>query len=310
MEEINCNLCDSSEYSVLYTPYDFLLDKKSVETKLVKCENCGLIYQNPRPNIDEMRVSYPDDYEPYLTESKLNNHSWLMKKAIEYGLNKRSRFITSHKSSGRLSDVGCATGLFLNNMQQKKGWDLSGVEINQYAAIIAHDKFGLDIFVGTLEEAAFPDDFFDAVTLWDVLEHLHNPSLSLQEIHRILKPGGILVFRVPNGKSWSEKIFGQYWAGLDSPRHLYVFDQFTLRRILDKVGFDTLQMSCRSGNYPTFILSIKFWLTGKGYKKSTRRKIIRLLDHPILRLLTSPIFLLSGFGLRGSLITVTARKEK
>jgi SAM-dependent methyltransferase len=233
-----------------------------------------------------------------------------MLKAIEYGLNKRTRFVTSHKSSGRLLDIGCATGLFLNIIRQKDDWDVNGVEINSHAAKIARDQNGLEIFIGTLEEATYPDNYFDAVTLWDVLEHLHNPSLSLQEIRRILKPDGILVFRVPNGKSWSEKIFGQYWAGLDSPRHLYVFDQFTLRRILEKERFDTLQMSCRSGNYPTFILSVKFWLTGKGYQKSTRRKIIRLLDHPIMRLLTSPIFLISGFGLRGSLITVTARKPE
>jgi len=279
-----------------------------VETRLVKCENCGLIFQNPRPTIDEMSVSYPADYESYISESKLNNNSRLMNKAIEYGLNKRSRFVTNHKSSGKLLDVGCATGLFLHSMQHITDWELFGLEINSHAAKIARDQFGLDVFTGTLEEASYPDDYFDAVTLWDVLEHLHNPSSSLSEIHRILKPDGILVFRVPNGKSWDAKFFGRYWPGLDAPRHLFVFEQFTIRELLSKVGFNIVQMSCRSGSYPTFILSIKFWLTGKGYQESTRQRILGILDHPILRLLTSPIFLISGLGLRGPLITVTARK--
>jgi SAM-dependent methyltransferase len=310
MEETNCNLCNSSQYSVLYFLDDFLLDRKSVETRLVKCENCGLIYQNPRPSLEEMSLSYPTNYDSYVSESKLSKNSWLMNKAINYGLNKRSSFVTNHKSSGSLLDIGCSTGLFLNNMQQNSSWELKGVEINSHAAKLARDLFELDVFTGTLEEASFPDDYFDVVTLWDVLEHLHNPSASLHEIHRILKPDGILVFRVPNGKSWNAKFFGQYWAGLDAPRHLYVFEQFTLKRMLEKVGYISLQMSSRGGGYPTFILSIRFWLTGKGYQESTRKIIIKFFDHPILRLLTSPIFLLNGMGLRGPLITVIAKKKQ
>jgi SAM-dependent methyltransferase len=256
-----------------------------------------------------MSESYPPDYDSYVPESKLENKSWLMKKAIEYGLNKRSRFVTIHKSSGRLLDIGCAIGLFLHSMQQHPDWELMGIEINPYAANIARDQFGLNVFTGLLEDASYPDDFFDAVTLWDVLEHIHDPSSSLSEIHRILKPDGILVFRIPNEKSWDANIFDQYWAGLDAPRHLYVFDQYTIRDMLNRNGFNITQMSCLGGSYPTFVLSVRFWLLAKGLNESTRQRILGILYHPIIRLLTSPLFFVSSFGLRGPLITVTVRKQ-
>ena len=309
MESVCCNLCSSTRTSLLYDLSDLLLERGEVRTKLVKCLDCGLVYQNPRPTLEEIAVHYPPEYESYLPEPDQNKTSWLLDKAVQYGIDKRCRFVTRHKNQGALLDVGCATGVFLRGMRRHPGWELHGVEISPHAAQIAQKKYGLNVFTGTLEQAAFPDNFFDAVTLWDVLEHLHDPRSSLEEIRRILKPDGILILRVPNGGSWDAKLFGPNWAGLDAPRHLFVYNQETLLEILKITGFQAEQLSCKIGSYPTFVLSLRFWLVSKGASKIFRDKLTKILYHPVTRLATAPLFFAGSLGLRGPLLIVTARKK-
>ncbi len=227
---------------------------------------------------------------------------------MEYGIQKRVRFVTRHVKGGRLLDIGCATGLFLNGFSRAPGWALNGVEINRIAAQEARERYGLEVFTGTLEAAEFPDAHFTAVTMWDVLEHLHDPAGTLREIHRILAPEGVLVLRVPNHDSWDQRIFKEHWAGLDSPRHLYVYDPTTIRRLLQQSGFSIRAISGKIGSYPTFVLSVRFWLVANRTRPETRNRIMKMLYHPIARLISAPFFYLAGLGLRSPLMVVTAAK--
>jgi 2-polyprenyl-3-methyl-5-hydroxy-6-metoxy-1,4-benzoquinol methylase len=288
---------------------DLLLEYDEVKTTLVRCQDCGLVYQNPRPTLDEIGVHYPAEYESYNPETDNKSMPRLLRKAVEYGINKRCRFVIRQKKQGRLLDIGCATGTFLRGMAKYPGWELNGVEISEHAAKIAREAYSLNVFNGTLEEAAYPEHYFDAITLWDVLEHLHDPSSSLDEIHRILKPDGVIVFRIPNLGSWDAKLFGPYWAGLDAPRHLYVFDQHTLNALLTKTGFEVREMSCKIGSYPTFVLSVRFWMAAKGISPAKRASIQKILSHPISRLLSAPFFYVNSMGRHGPLLTVTAAKR-
>jgi GT2 family glycosyltransferase len=126
----------------------------------VNCLSCGLIYQNPRPTIEEMAAHYPPDYESFAPELDSRDFSWIHRKAFQYGVSKRCHFISRHKRSGRISDVGCATGIFLNGIRNSGNWGTIGVEINEYAADIAKQR-GLDVRVGTLKLAGFEDGLFD-----------------------------------------------------------------------------------------------------------------------------------------------------
>jgi SAM-dependent methyltransferase len=308
MEYTLCAVCGSSDTSQLFTLPDYLLDRKDVQATFVRCQSCGLVYQNPRPTPDEMSQHYPPEYESYSTPDDTGNASWLLQQAIQLGLRKRGRFITRHKQSGRLLDIGCATGFFLNGMRAQGQWDLYGVEISPYAARVAQEKYGLNVRIGTLEDAAFPDNFFDVVTLWDVLEHLHEPVKSLQEIHRVLKPDGLLVFRVPNLASLDARLFGPFWAGLDPPRHLYVFSPRTVETLLHKTGFSSLEQSSASGNYPTFLLSVRFWLNGREFPSRQKALLTTFLYHPVMRILSGPIFYLRSGGLRGPQMIVIGKK--
>ena len=308
METVNCNLCQGNRNRQLFLLSDLLLERDDIQVSIVQCQECELIYQNPRPSFDEMGQHYPPEYESHAPTLKHSNNSWLLNRALQYGMDKRRRFVTRHKNQGRLLDIGCATGHFLRDMEKLGSWDLMGVETSAHAAGIARDQYNLDVFAGTIEEANYPDQFFDVITMWDVVEHLHNPLGSLFEINRILKEDGILVFRVPNGDSWDAKLFGSTWAGLDAPRHLFVFTPKTISMMLHLSKFKILGASCRIGSYPTFVLDVRFWLNKRKMKSEYRQFIVGFLYHPISRILSSPIFFLGSLDLHGPLMTITAIK--
>lgn len=310
MEKTICNLCKGNDYVELFTIPDLLLNHREVEATFVKCNDCGLVYQNPRPAPGEMDQHYPPEYESFLDLSDPGQTSWLLRKAINYGSRKRGRFITRHRHSGRLLDIGCATGFFLNGMRKQGDWELHGVEVNPYAAQIAREKHNLQVRIGTLRESSYSDSYFDAVTMWDVLEHLHDPLANLEEIARILAPDGILIIRVPNLDSWDARIFKHNWAGFDSPRHLYVFSPRTLDQLLDRAGFDIIGRSSHSGNYTTFLLSLRFWINSQDQLPKYSDLLIKFLYHPILRIYSAPFFYLRGLGLKGPQMVVTARRAK
>ena len=309
MEIVSCNLCGSPDHTILHRIPDLFLENDNEQFTLVKCERCGFVYQNPRPTQSEMGQYYPTDYEPYFTEDYSN---WISRFVYQYGIEKRYRIINSIKGrtrSGRLLDIGCSTGIFLNISRRHKSYEVWGTELSEHAAKIAQERYKLNVFQGTLEEANYPTNFFDVVTLWDVLEHLPDPSATLNEISRITKPLANLVLRVPNYDSFDAKLFGPSWAGIDLPRHNYVFSKQSLTQLLSKKGFTVNSIKCNLAIYHAFVLSLRFWLKSKSIKTSIRRKIISILNHPISMLLFAPIFYVYGFLLLGSEITVVATKK-
>jgi SAM-dependent methyltransferase len=309
METIACNFCGNPGSYEVYTIPDYLLNRPQVTARLVQCRKCGLIYQNPRPTLEEMAQHYPPEYDSYSLEGS-SEGSWFARQGAAYGMRKRVKFVTRELSEGRLLDIGCATGVFLREMDRQTGWQVEGLEINEFAAAIAREKFQLEVFQGTLEEAAYPARHFEAVTMWDVLEHVHDPAATLAEIRRILKPGGVLVVRVPNYASLDRRLFGRYWAGLDAPRHLFVFDPPILTKWLGANGFGVRGRTSRIGSYPTFVLSVRFWLVAQAKSPRIRNRILGILNHPIARLISIPLFFLTSLRLRGPLLVVTAVKER
>ena len=159
MESIACALCGCDRYTEIAIVPDLLLDRPAVTARLVRCAACGLVYQSPRPTLEEIGQHYPSAYEPHADRRP----SGLMRRAHAYGMRKRCRYVTDHLRSGRLLDVGCATGLFLVAMRQTGAWEVAGVDLSEDAARVARERYGLDVFTGTLEEAAYPDASFDAI---------------------------------------------------------------------------------------------------------------------------------------------------
>jgi 2-polyprenyl-3-methyl-5-hydroxy-6-metoxy-1,4-benzoquinol methylase len=142
-------------------------------------------------------------------------------------------------SPGKLLDVGCGSGEFLNDMQTL-GWEVEGVDFDSKAVQQAHIKYGIKVHLSNLENVGYPDNSFDAITMSHVIEHITDPIALLKECYRILKPGAYLVVTTPNINSWGHQKLGMNWRGLEPPRHLHLFSPSTLRECAEKAGFQKI----------------------------------------------------------------------
>ena len=303
VEWTNCNLCGSDRTELYREGHDRQLGG-SEHFCLVHCLQCGLIYLNPRPNRDEISRYYPADYEPF---TRLSRHQGgrLARWSYRRYLDKRCARLP--KTPGRLLDVGCATGDFLARAREH-GWQVQGVEPGEAAAEAARQQYGLDVFTGDLAQAHFPYGGFDAVTLWDVLEHVTDPRAELAEIHRILRADGLLLIELPNLRSFDAVLFGPYWIGLDMPRHLHIFPPAALDALLEQTGFRVVSRRCSSGGYGAFVASLNFW----GAEQSSRwvrRLATSLSRHPTWQWLLLPYVYLAYAAGRGPEITLLCRKR-
>lgn len=140
---------------------------------------------------------------------------------------------------GAILDVGCAYGWFLEAARER-GWRTSGVEVEDATASEARAA-GLDVFTGTLEAAAFPRASFDAVGLWDVLEHVPDTDAFLAECRAVLKPGGILAIQSPNVRSVMASVAKEQWSWLLLPQHIYHFTPASMRATLERRGFEVVR---------------------------------------------------------------------
>lgn len=306
MESVICDYCGSYDSAIFYKIPDLLLQQPTPLYTLVKCRSCGLVYQNPRPQAKELDAFYPSEYESFSNDIARST-SMLSRAASRIGFRKRTGFVTKICSSGTILDVGCANGSFLQALQKYPQYTLMGVEINQFAAEQARKK-GLDIRRGNLFDAHLEDNSVDVITMWDVLEHLPSPMKAIAEVHRVLKPGGHAVIKVPNLDSWDAKLFKENWSGLDLPRHFYVFRPLDITRMLRSNGFELARTDTTVGVYPNFLLSVRFWMFNKRKKSVAQNKFIKFLNNPLIRLFTVPLmFLYSRFN-RGPGITFIARK--
>jgi SAM-dependent methyltransferase len=144
-------------------------------------------------------------------------------------------------SGASLLDIGAATGFFLD-VARKRNWQTYGIEPSDYAANIGREK-GIPIKTGVLEERDFRPNSFDAVTLWDVIEHLPEPRATLLTIHQVLKPGGILAINTPDSGSLLATVLGLKWHLVVPPEHLNLFHRKSLGTLLESCGFEVLRVA-------------------------------------------------------------------
>jgi SAM-dependent methyltransferase len=152
----------------------------------------------------------------------------------------RWRHFISHIEPGRLYnrvlDVGCATGGFLV-AAQGRGWEVYGVEPSPGGAQEAARRTGAQIHVGTLDTAPFEDGWFDAITLWDVIEHVQSPRAYLAHAARLVRPGGFISMLTPNVHGLAFRLLGRGWSAIGPNDHIYYFAPLTMSRLLKSSGF-------------------------------------------------------------------------
>ena len=311
VETVTCRLCGSPRSRNVHSGPDYFMRLPGI-FHLVRCEECGLLYQNPRPPLAAIARYYPDHYGSYgSAQAGLRTRPGVMGWIIRRGMNKRCRLVdravpARAGQTRRHLDVGCASGLFMEAMQSR-GWQVEGVELNEAAARATSARLGVPVFIGPFEAAHYPDASFEAVTMWDVLEHLHDPLASLRELRRIVRPGGVLFVRVPNAASYVARLCGRYWVGYDLPRHMTVFTPKTLRRALGQAGFEQIVQAYTSGSYLVLLHSLRFAMDDGLVSPRRAAAIHRLLLHPAMRALTWAPFRLADRVAGGSTLEVVAR---
>lgn len=230
-QTIACPLCNSAESR---------LARIDCGATVVRCTRCDFVYVNPQPTAQELSLSYGQDYYPK-TSGDVGHALQSRLPVFQYSIRKLGKLA----KPGRLLDQGCGTGDFVE-LAQRAGWDAQGIDLSESAVTFAANK-GLKVELGTLESKRYPTDFFDVVTLWDVLEHLPNPRNEVEQIHRILRFGGLLIIRVPNTnfqllKAFvREDLFKASHDSLQANFHVNHFTPRTLRNLLEMQGFEVFE---------------------------------------------------------------------
>ncbi len=201
-------------------------------SRLFVCAACGLGRLYPLPGLEELRALYPDAYygEP---GSKFQP---LAERLVRFVGERHISFLSRALAPGSsVLDVGCGRGVLLGALADR-GFEVHGVELSEEAVRGADPRARIRI-AASLAGADYPQDRFDLVVVWHVLEHLQDPTEALEEIHRILKPDGRLIVAVPNFSSLQARWTRGAWFHLDLPRHLYHFPLDGLRRLSEQTGF-------------------------------------------------------------------------
>lgn len=219
-----CPICRNEELILKLHTKDYFLSQE--EFNLLQCANCDIIFTDPFP-LPEQLGSYYDSGEYF-------SHGGIQKGLIpkiynsvkKINIRKKYEQVTKDLRQGRVLDIGCGIGDFLAHCKSK-GWEVSGLEPNEQARKIVLNSHNITV-KDISEIGEIPNEQFELITMFHVLEHVTEPKKMILEIMRILKPGGRLVIALPNYDSWDAKHYKKYWAAWDVPRHLFHFNPSSL----------------------------------------------------------------------------------
>jgi 2-polyprenyl-3-methyl-5-hydroxy-6-metoxy-1,4-benzoquinol methylase len=228
-EKISCYLCGARDEEELF---------RKNGLRFVRCRECSLIYMNPRPTREAVE-------RLYTYESKAND-AWvdvlLSDAEEEFQSRDFDRLldeITRLQPSGRFVDIGCSIGRLLDRARSR-GFDVLGFELGERAAECARTRYQLSVRQELVEHAGLPDGSFDVASLVEVLEHLPAPREMLRELHRILRPDGVLLVGVPNSASLGVAVLHAQ-ARTFNRNHLAFYNEETLGRMLREEGFEVVK---------------------------------------------------------------------
>jgi SAM-dependent methyltransferase len=251
-----------------------------------RCRSCGIIFINPQPSPDEIALLYSAEYFESGDFRCGHERSAFAPGPRDHLVNAATLAeIRRLRPSGAFLEVGCAAGAFLNAVRNE-GYEVTGVELSQEASERARSDYGLNVIQGDLLQANFPDGSFDVVYMGDVLEHLPDPLRTAREVHRILRPGGVLAVEVPaqTNTLFSRLGFAVYRvAGRSAtvhlpPYHLFEYRPRSLCSLLNHAGFAVAHLK------QTCIAPGKINLRGRVMEK-LGKKVLQYPNYALTRLL-------------------------
>ena len=244
-EERRCRVCASTR--LVEEPFGYRFNSRWLGG--LRCRDCGIIFLSPQPTPEDLRRLYSaeyfeQDYRCGHTGSYFDDQT--LAALVDDALLGR---IQKRKHTGRFLEVGCAGGAFLD-AARRRGYAVQGVEFSEDAAAFARKRFGLDVFTGDVLDTHFPDGSFDVVFMGDVIEHLRDPAKTLNEVHRIMATGGLLVLACPSQTNTLFTRCGFYLYGLVDlkatvqlpPYHLFEYRPGSLTFLLRSCQFEILKL--------------------------------------------------------------------
>jgi SAM-dependent methyltransferase len=241
--QARCCVCDTDDANLIGAGKDFEYHTSSDTFSAVQCNSCGLVYLNPRPDVSEFETIYPPTYHAFDFSEKNFGIVYKIRSRLE-----AKRLLSWCKdlpNDARILDVGCGDGFHLNLLKNngKKTWQLDGVDVDKRAARMVEES-GFKAHLGSVEKLNLPRETFDLALMIQTIEHLEKPLEILSAIKNLLKPGGKLVIVTDNTDTLDFKLFkNSYWGGYHFPRHWNLFNQNSLAKLAEKVGFEITDLS-------------------------------------------------------------------
>lgn len=233
---------------------DFLVTGESFELRLNSTRD--MLFTYPRPEEKELLKYYESENYISHTDSEKGLLSNLYQRVKRFAIKRKVSLITKTNSgNGSLLDIGAGTGSFLE-AAKSRNWIVSGSEPNIEARILATNK-GVELVE---DYGHFRGRQFDVVTMWHVLEHIHDLENAIDVLSTLVKPNGHLIIAVPNYKSYDAGFYKNFWAAYDTPRHLWHFSRNSIERLFNKnfklkkmhpMIFDSFYVSLLSEKYKT-----------------------------------------------------------
>lgn len=203
--------------------------------RYVTCTACGVVRNDPLPpeeDLEALAEYWSENH--YLQEDKLRRKFDPQVQAMAYS--RVLRELEPYRCSGRLLEIGCAAGSFLD-AAARDDWLPTGIELSKATATYAREQRGLDVRAGTISTVDLGGEQFDAVVMIDVIEHVYDPARLLREVHRVLGPGGALLVMTPNVRSLGARVLRSDWEAYAPGDHLWLFDCATLPKLCEQAGY-------------------------------------------------------------------------
>jgi 2-polyprenyl-3-methyl-5-hydroxy-6-metoxy-1,4-benzoquinol methylase len=263
LESVNtCPVCGGAKFEFFLDAIDHTATGESF--RLNQCTDCRLILTNPRPTQETIEKYYISDRYISHTGGGSTLFDRIYRTVRNYTIDQKLSLIKKYKEPGSLLDYGCGTGEFLKGAITK-GWSASGVEPSSTAR--ARINAGINIYRGLSDVKGK----YDIITLWHVLEHVHELNPTLTTLRSLLNPGGMLFVAVPNSSSYDASHYGAQWAGYDVPRHLWHFTKKPMIKLLSNHGLNVRQIrGMKFDSYYVSLLSENYRHPGKRLSNFTR----------------------------------------
>jgi 2-polyprenyl-3-methyl-5-hydroxy-6-metoxy-1,4-benzoquinol methylase len=253
----SCPVCGSGNIKNVFAVKDFTVSEK--EFVIVECSDCSLRFTQDVPDAESISSYYKSENYISHTDTSKGLVNSLYKTVRNRTLKQKRKLAEkiTNKKTGSLLDIGSGTGAFANEMKINR-WNVTGLEPDSGAIKVAKDLYSLEL-QETNRLFNLSPGAYDVITMWHVLEHVHQLQEYIAQIKKLLSDNGRLIIAVPNYTCSDEKAYTEYWAAYDVPRHLYHFSPKAMETLINRHGlkiinykpmwYDSFYVSLLSSKY-------------------------------------------------------------